>query len=355
MIKLAGKVIDSYDDPKFVGLASLGSDALPDSAAIGQLPDRDFAVIIKTAAGTNRKYPTSTPELTKISSAYFNEYGHQLPDDARGTAARFLKKASEVHGIPITITYKSSGATTNCLTYGEDFDVDIDIQLGKEASDRRAEGEFLAYYGRMTPVERALAANDMHKVADIQDSRVFDYVIKPSFGPNMRDGVRDRMTLLQGDTIKVASLKQVLVRMNDSDVGRAAVLLHQFDKLAGYEGRVKDAFLTCWGGVVKIADKRSDDEIMEYKIDTLARAHGQEVRRVFSDDIADAFTRDPVGYYKNRAEGQVKTMLKYLANQVAKKSANSEIRKDQVKGAKEAIRSGEYTPWSKTLTEMRSV
>lgn len=354
MLKLAGRVIDSYDDPKFVNWPGLGASEFPGAEVVRDMKDRDFAVIVKTAAGTSRKYPIATPALTKISAAYFNEYGYQLPEEVREATAFYIKEASINHGIDVDVEVNIAGVVPHSFTLGEGSNSDISVDLDKVAASKRAEDEFLAYYGRMTPLERALAANDLNKVADITDSRVYDYVIKEAVGPNIKSGVKQRMALLEGDVVKTASLKQLLVRMRDVDAGRAAVMLHQFDKVAGFGERVPDAFVTCWGGFVKMAG-RTDTDVMSYKIMTLARAHGEQVSRVFSSDVADAFLGDPIIYYEQRAKGQVKTMLTHLANQVGKQDPKSEIRKDAVPDAVSDIRSGDHTPWSKTLTEIRSV
>lgn len=352
MLKIAGKIIDSYDDPAFLAHPDLKSSGLPSLEDLDRMPDRDFALVIKTAAGRVRKFPVGSADQVRVSAAYFKKSAELLPEDIQKVAASGISTAADKFSMAVSIP-KMAAYPSNEVILKEYRDDSFEVGLDKQAAVKRAEDELIAHYGRMTPLERALAANDLNKVAEVSDARIYDYVIKDRIGPNIDTGIRQRMTHLSGDPVKTASLTCVLQRMKSVDPGRAAIMLHQFDKLANYSGEVLDAFRTCWGGFTKAAE--AIGSVMDYKIMTLARAHGEEISRVFARSISEPFLRDPLGYYKTRAKGQVKALLTDMANQVGKKNPSTEIRRDQVAGAKEAIRSGDFTPWSKTLMQLRSV
>lgn len=354
MIKLAGLILDPYDDPQFVDSPEVKDAGLPMPEDVAGFRDRDFAIIIKTAARRHRKYPVSTSVLTKLSAAYFNEFGSQLPKDMQESVRYHMKLAADRHGITLDgfASRPVEGPKPHeVVSFGEE--VEVQPGLGKEAAFAFAQREFLNNVARMTPAERALAANDLSKVGEVDDSRVFDYVPKDEFGPLLGKGLDQRRTALSGNQEKLAALDDLSRRIEGLGARRGAVILDQFDKLAGIRDRVIDAYRTCWGGFVKVADANGRQfgvgglSEETYRIETLARAHGDAVRQVFSDDIARAFLRDPIAYYQS-ADGQVKRTLKALASNVGKRNPKSEIHREQVPSARETIRSGEYTPWSKT-------
>lgn len=361
MIKLAGKILDPYDDPAFVGNPRVAEIGLPDAKEVANLPDRDFGLIVKTASGTHRRYPLSTSVLTKLSAAYFNAYGNQLPSDAQDSVRALIKQAADRFGL----TLEGAVAQPSEVTGGRTFvsvgpEVTMDEGLDKQAAHRLAQDEFIANYGRMTPAERAMAANHLHKVAEVSDPRIRDYVSKSTYGPLLADGIDQRVAILKEatDQTKLATLHALVSKIRHMDPARGAVMLHQFDKTAGIGNRAIDAFRTCWGGFEKQAAATNRDTVnrqfgvgkldpMAYKIETLARGHGEDVRKVFSEEIAAAFLRDPIGFYTS-ASGQVRQTLKSLAGAVGEKNPDSEIHKGYAEDAKRNIRAGEYTAWSKT-------
>lgn len=356
MLKLAGLILDPYDDPEFVSNPTVQELGLPSPDEVAGFKNRDFAVIIKTASGAHRRYPVKTAPLVKLSAAYFNEYGHALPENIRAGVRYHLKLAAARHGIELSgeVASPVSGYQPHeFVSVGEP--VREDPGLSKEAAFKLAQDEFIARMGSMTPAERALAANDLSKVGEITDRRVQDYVPSSEYGPLFKEGMHQRKVLVQDNVMKKAAFEEIEKALHELDARRGAVILNNFDKLAGIMDRVPDAFRTCWGGFIKQAmpgytDRqfgvgKLDEKL--YRVATLARAHGAEVRRVFSDDIAMAFLRNPVDFYY-KASGQVKKTLDTLANAVGQKNPKSEIHTDQIQDAKDHIRSGEYAAWSKT-------
>lgn len=322
MIKLAGQIIDSYDDPKFVSDSSAQA-RFPSPAEISALKDRDFAVIIKTAARTHRKYPISTPDLVKVSSAYYNEYSHILDKDMRDAARTRIQQAAQEFNIKLAgAVAEPADATTFVFNPVSQPKEDV-VGITKQAAFDIAVDRFLGQYSRMTPLERALAADELNKLGELNDTRVLDYVPKSEYGPHFANGIRQRMHLVQEDNVKLAQLKNLTKDIVHRDARAGAILLDRFDKTAEIEGRVQDAYLTCWSGFVKKAARDFLSE-EERHIETLAKVHADAVKNVFDEMTAHAFLRDPVGFYR-AATGPVKTALTSLVKSVNKPNVSATV------------------------------
>lgn len=369
MFKLAGTIIDSYDDPEFIDHSmtktAQSNGALPTFETLSEMPDDEFAIVIKTASGSHRKYPIASPNLVTVSAEYFNHYGHQLPDEMRKAAHYRIRAAAKRMGVKLAGVVNKAVIDPGVYTFSLTRDqapVSLGRRLTKEATYETLRGQFLSSYDRMTPAERAIMAGRLEKVgaALTQDPRIADYIPKKEYGSRFDDGMRQRISLLFDDRIKLAMFRELRENMKTMDARRGAVLLDEFDKRAGLSGRTIDAYRTCWGGFQKAASSSSlsfsptptqfgigDLDEMEYRIDTLARAHADTLRLVFDEQTVKAFARDPIGYYRT-ASGQIKRVLTDLAAQVGQENPHSEVKRHQLAYARGQIRTGAYTPWSKS-------
>lgn len=314
MIKLAGLIIDSYDDPKFVS-DPMAKERLPSPEAISALKDRDFAVIIKTAARTHRKYPICSADLVKVSSAYYNEYSHYLDEDMREAARTKIQEAAVEYGVKLAGAVSApASASTFVFTAIAPQQYEDFKGVTKQAAFDIAVDRFVSMHSRMTPFERAMAASALNKLGSISDQRVFDYVPKATYGPKFVPGIKERLSLIRDNHIKVAQLGNLVEDLIKRDAQSGAVLLDKFDKLAELENRVPDAFITCWGGFIQ---KEARDVLSEEEraIETLAVVHGDIVKRVLNESTASSFIRDPVGFYR-KSSGPAKTTLNTLVRMV---------------------------------------
>jgi len=346
MLKLAGLIIDSYDDPEFVNNPNLASSGVPSSDAIARLQDRDFAILIKTASGTHRKFPIASPALVKVSAAYFNTYGHQLPEDMRKAAQFRIQQAAESSQIKLAGSVAEAVYTPSQFTFTVTGEAMPQTEsLSKQAAFDLAQQEWLANFGRMTPAERVVSANSLNKVAQVTDQRIMDYVPKSSYGPNFEIGMRQRDTLLKEDVVKHAQFMDLTARMVNMDSKRGAVLLDQLDKSAGLVGRVPDAFMTCWGGGIKLASCDMTS-IEQNQVANLAVNYPGVVKQVFSPDVANRFLRGPIQYYNYVASPAVKKAIDSLIAKLPKKE-DEEVETEDMKELKEKLEENKYIPWSK--------
>jgi len=350
MLKLAGLIIDSYDDPDFVNNPNLASSGVPSSDVIAKMPDRDFAILIKTASGTHRKFPITSPSLVKVSAAYFNEYGHQLPADMRKTAQLRIQEAANSFGLPLNGAV-SEQINTSDISGSASFTVTgqsmpATESLSKQAAFDLAQQEWLANFGRMTPAERVVSANALNKIAQVTDQRIMDYVPKSGYGPNFETGMRQRDTLLRDDIVKHAQFMDLTSRMVNMDSKRGAVLLDQLDKSAGLVGRVPDAFLTCWGGGVKLASCDMTS-VTQNRVADLAVNYPGVVKQTFTPEVANRFLRGPIQYYNYVASPAVKKAIDALVAKLPEKE-DEEFESEDLKEMKEKLEENKYVPWSKT-------
>ena len=318
MFKLAGRILDAYDDPAFVDHPRT-TELLPSPDAVARLKDRDFAVVIKTAAGVHRKYPLATPALLKVSAAYFDEFGAQLPDDIRAAVHRRLADAATRHGV------KLAGAAAAPPPEATTFTFTLPTSGPSDAPTRRpatklaaaavAEDALLRHFGRMRPSERALAVADLAKSAAIVDPRLLAYRPRDDFGPRFGEGLRQREFVLAAEPIKLAQFEALLDRLSQSGAKTAAVLLDRFDRSAGLEGRVLDAYVTCWDGPAKTAAADPMD-LQRAKIERLASENAQKIRTYFDESIASAFLRAPWAYYQTLAAPEVRRTLEQITRDV---------------------------------------
>lgn len=349
MIKLAGLIIDSYDDPEFVNNPNLSSSGVPSSDAIARLQDRDFAILIKTASGTHRKFPLASPSLVKVSAAYFNTYGHQLPTEMRKAAQFRIQEAAESANV------KLAGAVAepvNSSEFANKFSFTVTGEampqsepITKQAAFDLAQQEWLANFGRMTPAERVVAAYNLSKVASITDQRIMDYVPKDGYGPNFENGMKQREAILKDDIIKHAQFCDLKTRILDMDSKRGAVLLDQMDKSAGIVGRVPDAFVTCWSGAVKLASCDMTS-VEQNQVANLAVNYPGVVKQVLAPEVANRFLRGPIQYYNYVASPSVKKAIDALIKKLPKKE-DDEVETEDMKEIKEKLEENKYVPWSK--------
>jgi len=331
MFKFAGKVIDVYDDPSLAAKRLCRKIGLPSSEVIDQLPDDSFALAIKTAGGVQRRFPLTTAALVKAAALYFEAGQAELPRAARVAAAWRIKQAAERFKLPLTdaVVETTAALTPDAVRASGRFDAAELIddartvpdgyvrRLDKTAAFAAAQDEFLANYGRMTPAERALAAHELTKVGEVEDPRIYDYVPKARYGPQLGDGVRQRLALVRENSIKTAQLRELVRSFQDMPPKQAAVLLYQFDKAAGLDDRVLDAFLTCWGGFTKIAAATDPLSERQQRLVALARDQESALRSVLQPAAVVAFRRDPLGFY-SRANKPLKKVLDALATQIGK-------------------------------------
>lgn len=108
-----GSIIDFYDDPHGQVLKEkVASADLPDyikeaqhldQAVRDRLPDEAFAVVMFDRGEKIRKYACVDKGNTALSTLYFMENSHKLPEEAQKVAAANLVRSCEHHGLDVPL------------------------------------------------------------------------------------------------------------------------------------------------------------------------------------------------------------------------------------------------------------
>ena len=279
MFKLAGSVIDCYDDPKFMSShqvqAFIGREIV-DSASLEKLADRDFAVKITDGNVTVRKFPVYNEFITKISCAYAVDSWNQLPSDIQKVAAARLSAACRRYGLGVPAVLEDSEKTAGYHVVIKHTTAKPEIretdELAKEACWQAAK-----QLDRMTPEDRVVMAYNLEKVgaAHLRQD-VYDYVPKDKYGPNLEQEIKNRAYILKSaedltSKALLTTLEDLYSSRNSKTPIEFAVSLAEFDKIAGfrqrYRGGMTDAYKATFGGTKhnQAEAARSKVEHGEYK------------------------------------------------------------------------------------------
>ncbi len=301
MFKVAGRILDFYDDPDFIAhIGARNLDLVP-LEKVGSLTDRDFAVKIATGNGDVRRWPVYNKTATALSGAYFCEVADSLPENLRNAAGWFLKRAHLRHdlNLPYGLIEAFPRPVSGLVAIEEEDEV---TPIDPSFLAKSAQEDFLSSMGALTPQERFGRANKLFKIAAATgidlDSRIWDYVEKEKHGPFLRNELRDRHTLVkEGATSHLADA--FLRLMSDAvKTGPGAILesLETFDKLAGLDARyddgLRDPYLAVYGGLSMQKLGGKDEDIRKWKLATLA-TKGTELSKIFDDVFVSKFVNDP--------------------------------------------------------------
>lgn len=323
MFKVAGRVLDFYDDPDFIAHAGSKDLDLVPLEKVGSLTDKDFAVKIATAHGDVRRWPVYNKTATALSGRYFCEIADQLPENLRNAAGWFLKRAHLRHDL--NLPYGLAGVFPRPLSGHVALENEPEIQpIDHRFLAKSAQDDFLSVMGKLTPVQRFERANKLFKVAAATgvglDNRIWDYVEKERHGPFLRQELKDRYTLVKEGT--TAHLADAFLEVMRDAVGSGpnviASSLETFDKLAGLEERyddgLRDPYLAVFGGLSMEKLGSKDEDLRAWKLKTLA-TKGTELGKIFDDAFVSKFVNDPE---KTMAEAETveKRILNHMLNRI---------------------------------------
>jgi len=314
MFKLAGMVIDAYDDPSFVNsidAQQLFGKELPHPHEIDSLPDRAFAVKIADGSVNQRRYPIHTRAAAFFSAAYLESNAESLPEDVVKTAASRINAAFEHYGL------RPSSGLQKLAEAASDADPTVIQVVVEQAPEQQCVGslekvaevlqdQFVRNYSKMTPRDRCEFADGLLKqagTAAITDDRVWDYVPKPILGPWFEGELRDRSTLTEGTEFsdiytKLANHQPVLDDPQDGI--KLAQEIETLDRAAGlrpkYGPEMRDPYLACFGGMDL---RKTANELRRMEAQhKLAPAEGLTTKDQFLVDLENRFPRWDTSYVK---------------------------------------------------------
>jgi hypothetical protein len=349
MFKFAGAVVDFYDDPEFLedpdAQKLLGEQLLAPEDVPGQ-PNRYFAVMVKTAAGTHRKFPIYSKAATAISGGYFEKVASSLPSPIRDTAGFFLKQAHLLFGLrlPDTLQEPFPAPETGRLV---EWDPEPEPEPASQGSlVKVAEYAFMDRHRSMHCLEKVEKAVEIAKLADttgvpVEEPEVWNYTPKEKWGPHMREGLTQREVHTQDPMLKEAFIT-TLGHIREAGPLKAPFLLYEFDKMAGYQDRYTaargfiDPFFTFWGGFSLRKDAGVKEDVRRYQLETVAR-HPEMLKSALPEKFITKFLRDPKGCYEDATAGERK-LLDFLADKVP-----SDVKESSTKSRSGSMRSALYS------------
>lgn len=343
MFKLAGAVVDMYDDPDFHSSES-AQDLIKEGHLIPleevpKLQDRDFAVKILTKAGAHRKFPVFNKVATVLSGRYFEEIEDGLPEEIRQIAGFFLKQAHERFSIDLTpsLLEEYEIPEHNEVVYTPEED-DGRIR-STEVVVKLAQYSFLEHHRSMTPLEKVAKAIEIDRAIRscgevVTEQEVWDYVPKEEYGQGVEDMLRQRADLIKEAGTKVAAaFDEILKEFAKMSAFEGPFLIHQFDKTAGFDyryglGGIEDPFYGAWSGFpLPKKEAGAKEDLLRHKLETIAH-HDRLLKRTFSEKFTTKFIADPKGAYETASPEQ-KKVLDFIAGHIPSKRSEGDERKDQ--------------------------
>lgn len=256
--KLAGSIIDAYDDPDFLALAEnrgmMGTEFLaPD--ALDSLPDSSFAVGITEGPHVHRKFPTYNEHITKVSCLYWADNKSQLPEHVMKTAGYRLASALKQYKLPVPDEMASLPASPFAAALTSPSDERY-LMIEKQAMDKAADALVNNKLTSLDPVSRSKAAVELSKLGMTSlPQMAWDYLPKDTFGPKLDEALHGRQELLKfaGDDMNLRALKTLVGDKDTLGPAKFVVCLLDLDKRAGLDKRYKDGLIdpvyACFGGV----------------------------------------------------------------------------------------------------------
>lgn len=348
--KVASLVLDLYDDEKGTVARAFPSELHDCKVAslddVRDLPNRDFALVMKTASGLVRKFPVHNLDNLKISQAYFDQAKAHLPVEAvQAAEAKFASRGrllvlaegeldaedflefNKVAYVDITSTLPATkkafaDKAWGLVVDGKNYFPLHDAELVKTAVER-----FPFTAANLQPVQKFAYARSISKRAS-----ALDVVVPDGSSINLYTGndvnrtalrialdqrkeaarqvdisteVLDQLAEAAGLHQEVGSIESLasvnfraakLAAQRPLDVDRIITILSTFDKTAGigaveYRKGLLDPFAACFKAAGYSGSMMIDG------VD-LSRIDPAKLAEHFDDEFLREFAENPIGVYQ---------------------------------------------------------
>jgi len=324
MYRLAGKVIDVYDDLKMSvlkdNLSKIGSLNLTPVDQIMKLPNDQFALVMLTKTGRAvRKLPIHNADSAAISNLYFEKTADKLPAEGRAVAAFFLKKASVRFKLALPkVLEKHAGGefssnvvdVTKCtdkpcesnplhLALGTSYPIDTQMQVKIAMSYFDENAQLLDPKDRHSfAVAVVKRANDLN--VEIPSRSHLHKYAGAKYGNLIESAYHERASILVNDTQACKALKHLVEKRASFAPIEFAEALEKFDKANGLDRYwdmgargVRDPFRSTFENVkVASAVKIGGKTIDIIKLQKLANS--DVLSKNFGDDFCREFASAPM-------------------------------------------------------------
>jgi hypothetical protein len=363
----AGVILDLYDDVYIRTVRDLDSNDMEKVASVhpmtdremAKLPDRDFALVITDGVEKMRKFAIHEPGHVTLSGMYFEKNAHKLTDDARKTAATFIKRACVRFGLPTPVAVLGAlegqvKVATNRMDMAGAFEPLVDemptVDLSdipdedfayviKEAYDKtrmypmQKEAHVLAsvrffgenWRGHQADVAVKIAQALLEKAAslgvDLSNPVVADQVpvlkelSEPALSPDIKTAFMVRKDLVEGESRK--TLDELYEKRAEVTPDVLVGLLSKFDEMNDLGAHYESGL----GHPSAMLDTEKTASQVEYMdgsrmvgVNVLKDIDPSMVEDAIGKEAADKWKEDPVEAFKGLSEaGKDMLVTKYTS------------------------------------------
>lgn len=340
MFTIAGCVLDVYDDiNKDIlkeNLEKIGSFKLDPPDEIEKLSYSDFAAVFMTKTGRAiRRYPIHSPDSTALSALYFEKVAESLPETAKATIAFLIKKAHDVHSLPLPPAIEEAARqaqpdcsnilkiaeldlavkemSSTCFALDDKYPIDTPEQI-KQASEYFEENHM--YF---CPEDRAKYASSVlgrtHELKfRVSSSSALHKYAGTEYGNLVQSAYHERANLLHSDEMALRALGHLFEKRSSLKPNEFADELCRFDQ-TNYLDRhwdkslgVRDPYKSTYENV-KIAKvvKVGSDSISEDTLHNLADSG--HLKSAFDDEFCQQFSESPVEIFQSLPKPEQETII----------------------------------------------
>ncbi len=349
--KLAGKIIDQYDDPEIQdNLVAIKTAGISMAQPADFLPDSFYAVCLHGKNGKiHQKFPVGEPELLKTSAAYYVKNRENLPREIRQAAAYYIKEALAHYGLPKVAAVDEDAPSSGVSRYIYPEKIEIrQTGISKEAAFRQLTDKFHSEYALLPPVQRVKAAAIMMKIGEEigEDVPGFlsEYIPRVEVGTFFKQALKERQRILNLERKQdaVTELQTLFKEAHNSQ--EAIQLLSAFDREHGLDDYSKfmDPYRAAYGGsslttpktATHFGDMTGEGSVehklqRRYKLDSLITNMRSRLQEIYDGQTVDRITANPEAYYEEAGANEKRLLDQLMDEAVEGVDRNKPVYFDQ--------------------------
>lgn len=329
MFRLAGRIMDVYDDVKMQllqkNLDKVGSLQFTPVDEVMKLPHDQFALVFLTKTGRAvPKYPVHTADATALSSFYFEKLGHRLPVEVQRVAATFLKKAAEKWKLsPVKDLAKLAGSeiTSNVVDVRklseetpkeaapQHFALGTSYAIDTPSQVKTACAYFEEHMGNLAPRDRReFAKNAAARAGELKvrvpAGAMLHKYAGEGFGSLLESARLERSALVKDDRDALKALDHLFEKRSSWKADEFAEQLEKFDRanhLERYWGQrlgIRDPYRSVFETIKTAGSIKVGNKVVSYP-QLHALADSDKLKRSFDADFCAAYRSDPIGIFNS--------------------------------------------------------
>ncbi len=310
--------MDAYDDNGALLRKAFAGRSLPplisegvNMASVNTRHPEDYALVVKTASGTNYKFPIVDAANALVSAVYFSEHKNLLPRPLQKIAATKLSVALTAFGLPVPDEFTKTAAIE--LGYsGEAQDITLEQLFGVEGGgDDEYEVLKDEFEGFSPRGKRRLAMVVKEAGIDMKHISNMEDYLGDLFGSHVNHGFETRKYVTGFEPDAANALDTLMMKVSARSITPAELVdaLSAFDLEHGithqYGRLVPDPVYTAYAGQEKTASASLEINGKTYgdeAITSFAKNSGGQLTEEFGGEFAASFASDPMAVLNSLPE-----------------------------------------------------